>query len=104
MGNISFFRYRNEYIASQAPLPNTINDFWRMIWTQDCSIIAMLIKPNERGTCVYWPSETRKNYEGLIVDLVSEFDMTNYILREFKLTHNDVSFYFLISITFNLLW
>lgn len=65
-----------------------------MIWTQDCSIIAMLIKPNERGTYIYWPSENQKNYEGLIVDLASEFDMTHYILREFKLTHNDVSVYF----------
>ena len=24
------------------PLPNTSNDFWRMVWEQECSVIAML--------------------------------------------------------------
>lgn len=61
-----------------------------MIWTQDCSIIATLTQPNERGAFDYWPNERRENYQGLIVDCATEFDMTHYMLREFKLTHAEV--------------
>ncbi|KAA3677862.1 uncharacterized protein DEA37_0007772, partial [Paragonimus westermani] len=46
------------FIASQAPIKNTIDDFWQMIWEQNVHIIVMLTKLNEDGKekCVrYWP-------------------------------------------------
>src|SRR5690606_37332504 len=30
------------YLAAQAPLPNTICDFWRMVWDQGSELIVML--------------------------------------------------------------
>lgn len=37
------------YIASQAPLPNTFGDFFRMIWENNCEIIIMLTRWIENG-------------------------------------------------------
>ncbi len=34
-------------IATQGPLPITVNDFWRMMWEQQCRCIVMLCKTEE---------------------------------------------------------
>ena len=36
------FNHRNEYIATQGPLPDTVGDFWRLVWDHDCATIVML--------------------------------------------------------------
>ncbi len=41
------YRQKGAYIATQGPLPNTVNDFWRMIWEQQCRCIVMLSKTEE---------------------------------------------------------
>lgn len=38
------------YIACQAPLPEGVEDFWRMIWEQQCRVIIMLTMFEENGT------------------------------------------------------
>ncbi|GIY49994.1 tyrosine-protein phosphatase non-receptor type 7 [Caerostris darwini] len=38
------------YIACQAPLPEGIEDFWRMVWEQQCRVIIMLTMFEENGT------------------------------------------------------
>lgn len=52
---------RGYYIACQAPLHNTVNDFWRMIWEQQSKVILMLTHLFENGVekCVDYlpPSE-----------------------------------------------
>lgn len=39
----------NYYIACQAPMDNTITDFWRMIWEQNSKVIIMLTDLTENG-------------------------------------------------------
>lgn len=40
---------RGYYIACQAPLQNTVDDFWRMIWEQQCRVVLMLTNLYENG-------------------------------------------------------
>ena len=50
--NASFvdgYKERGSYIATQAPLSNTTDDFWRMIWEYNVTMVVMLTKTSELG-------------------------------------------------------
>ncbi|XP_026325265.1 tyrosine-protein phosphatase Lar isoform X7 [Hyposmocoma kahamanoa] len=90
--NASFidgYRYKSAYIATQGPLPDTTDDFWRMLWEHNSTIIVMLTKLKEMGRekChQYWPSDRSVRYQCFVVDPIAEYNMPQYILREFKVT------------------
>lgn len=44
------------YIATQAPLPSTFEDFWKVIWGEEINIIVTLTATEERGQ-VYFSFE-----------------------------------------------
>ncbi|EPB79720.1 Protein-tyrosine phosphatase [Ancylostoma ceylanicum] len=46
----------NRFIVTQAPMENTIGDFWRMVWQEKAPYIFMLIGRKEKDRCAdYWP-------------------------------------------------
>lgn len=116
-------RQQRGYIATQGPLAETTEDFWRMLWEHNSTIVVMLTKLREMGrvwtdvftstrssslyhlchrhkvinSCVvlsppqekchqYWPAERSARYQYFVVDPMAEYNMPQYILREFKVT------------------
>ncbi|VVC24819.1 Hypothetical protein CINCED_3A017850 [Cinara cedri] len=86
---IDGYRQRGAYIATQGPLQITTDDFWRMLWEHNSTIVVMLTKLHEMGRekCYqYWPSERSVRYDTFVVEPTTEYNMPHYILREFKVT------------------
>nr|XP_039259559.1 uncharacterized protein LOC120336018 [Styela clava] len=87
------YETRNKFIASQGPLPNTVNDFWRMVIEQKCTVIVMLTGLLERGKkkCEkYWPDVNRTaSYKSIFVKTVNEEHVGSNIKRTFEATSTD---------------
>eukprot|EP01119_Soliformovum_irregulare_P022438 TRINITY_DN7671_c0_g1_i1.p1 TRINITY_DN7671_c0_g1~~TRINITY_DN7671_c0_g1_i1.p1 ORF type:complete len:543 (-),score=127.26 TRINITY_DN7671_c0_g1_i1:41-1462(-) len=79
------------YIATQGPLPNTFNDFWRMVWQYKSSVIVMLTKEREgdRVKCDrYWPEGTKPvEYGDYLIDPVDVVRSPGLDVRTFNISH-----------------
>ncbi|KAJ2827752.1 phosphotyrosine-specific ptp2-like protein, partial [Coemansia erecta] len=99
--NASYVKYFNGpmYIATQGPLPATVNDFWRMVWEEHSRVIVMLTKEFETGRpkCHrYWPAQPGEAamYGNFRVEFQAEAqhpDDASVIARRFRLTRPSVS-------------
>jgi len=74
------------YIATQGCLPNTIEDFWNMIWQENTRVIVMTTKEIERTKkkCEkYWPDPGQSQQWGYAkVTCLNETSANDYTLRE----------------------
>ncbi|XP_065069136.1 receptor-type tyrosine-protein phosphatase S-like isoform X1 [Rhopilema esculentum] len=91
---IDGYRHRHAFIATQGPLENTVADFWRMIWEQNCNNIVMLTKLFEKSkerSCQYWPNCGSATYGKFLVDELRERDdeCDNVVRRELNLTYTE---------------
>ncbi|XP_068610969.1 receptor-type tyrosine-protein phosphatase H-like [Brachionichthys hirsutus] len=86
---------KREYIATQGPLPNTVDDFWRMIWEQSVTGIVMVtncIEKERTKSERYWPRDGEPwLYGTLLVTTRSEQHEPNWTLREFTVKNNSTS-------------
>ncbi|XP_022916311.1 tyrosine-protein phosphatase non-receptor type 4 [Onthophagus taurus] len=84
----------NKYIATQGPLQSTTEDFWNMIYEQDCNLIVMLTTLTERGRpkChKYWPCTGESiGFENISIKCLHEQEDSSgsFIFRDFILTEN----------------
>uniref|UniRef100_A0A8C2RMK7 protein-tyrosine-phosphatase n=1 Tax=Capra hircus TaxID=9925 RepID=A0A8C2RMK7_CAPHI len=87
--NASFidgYRQQKAYIATQGPLAETTEDFWRMLWEHNSTIVVMLTKLREMGRekChQYWPAERSARYQYFVVD---PMDGQSRTVRQFQFT------------------
>jgi protein tyrosine phosphatase/rhodanese-related sulfurtransferase len=60
------------YIATQAPVPSTFDDFWRLTWEQDIRVIVMLTAEQEGGQVKSHPYWNAGSYGPLKLKVLSE--------------------------------
>ncbi|XP_043372324.1 receptor-type tyrosine-protein phosphatase eta isoform X5 [Dermochelys coriacea] len=88
------YNSKKEFIAAQGPLPNTVQDFWRMIWEKNIYAIVMLTKCVEQGRTKceeYWPDKGSNYYDNITVTLVSEYVLPEWTIRDFTVEDNDAT-------------
>uniref|UniRef100_T1H0P9 Tyrosine-protein phosphatase domain-containing protein n=1 Tax=Megaselia scalaris TaxID=36166 RepID=T1H0P9_MEGSC len=86
------YRKHNAYIATQGPLQDTFNDFWRMCWEQKTATIVMMTRLEERARIKcdqYWPSRGTETYGNLFVTITETQELSTYSIRTFQICHKD---------------
>ncbi|XP_010191009.1 PREDICTED: receptor-type tyrosine-protein phosphatase epsilon-like, partial [Mesitornis unicolor] len=92
--NASFidgYRQKDYFIATQGPLPHTVEDFWRMVWEWKCHTIVMLTEVQEREQekcCQYWPSEGSVTHGEITVEIKNDSLLDAISVRDFLVTYN----------------
>ncbi|XP_053894073.1 receptor-type tyrosine-protein phosphatase C isoform X2 [Malaclemys terrapin pileata] len=78
-----------EMIATQGPLPETINDFWQMIFQRKVKVIVMLteLKEGDQQLCAQYWGEGKQTYEGIEVEMKDVNLSSSYTIRAFDVTH-----------------
>ncbi|KAG7462996.1 hypothetical protein MATL_G00190700 [Megalops atlanticus] len=91
--NASFidgYRQKDYFIATQGPLPQTVDDFWRMVWEWRCHSIVMLteLQEREQDKCFqYWPTEGSVTYGDYCVEIKGDTLCDTFSLRDLVLTY-----------------
>nr|XP_020485270.1 receptor-type tyrosine-protein phosphatase V-like [Labrus bergylta] len=82
-----------DFICTQGPLPNTMADFWRMVWEQNVRIIVMVTSLKQKDTVLcdkYWPVNRGIVYHGLIqVTTVTRKQGPDYFITTINLRQRD---------------
>ncbi|KHJ93274.1 Protein-tyrosine phosphatase [Oesophagostomum dentatum] len=95
--NASFIKLpkgRTEFIAAQAPLTTTLEEWWKMVDEQHVVLIVMLCKLVEMSKVKcerYWPSEVGKSlifgcYE-ITLESEERFTDDDYLMRQLKMNN-----------------
>ncbi|XP_076834991.1 protein tyrosine phosphatase receptor type Eb isoform X2 [Brachyhypopomus gauderio] len=83
---IDGYREKNKFIAAQGPKPETVADFWRMVWEQKSVTIVMLTNTRERKEekcCQYWPEQGCWLYGVVRVAVEDVTVLVDYTIRKF---------------------
>uniref|UniRef100_A0A2K6E5H2 protein-tyrosine-phosphatase n=1 Tax=Macaca nemestrina TaxID=9545 RepID=A0A2K6E5H2_MACNE len=74
------------FVVTQHPLPNTVADFWRLVFDYNCSSVVMLNEMDTAQFCMqYWPEKTSGCYGPIQVEFVSADIDEDIIHRIFRI-------------------
>lgn len=88
---VQYWQTFNMILSFLGPLPETVKDFWQMVWDHKLRTIVMLTKPVEAGTVkceVYWPEKVNETLtlkptlqvRTTYMQYFADFDMRNFEL------------------------
>ncbi|XP_057208083.1 receptor-type tyrosine-protein phosphatase kappa isoform X14 [Triplophysa rosa] len=84
------YRQPAAFIVTQHPLPNTVKDFWRLVYDYGCTSLVMLNEIDlTQGCPQYWPEEGMLRYGPVQVDCIScsmDCDVISRLFRICNLT------------------
>uniref|UniRef100_A0A8C9TSU2 Receptor-type tyrosine-protein phosphatase kappa n=1 Tax=Scleropages formosus TaxID=113540 RepID=A0A8C9TSU2_SCLFO len=84
------YRQPAAFIVTQHPLPNTIKDFWRLVYDYGCTSLVMLNEIDlAQGCPQYWPEEGMLRYGPVQVECMScsmDCDVISRLFRICNLT------------------
>ncbi|MBN3310896.1 PTPRU phosphatase, partial [Amia calva] len=90
---IDGYHRSNHFIATQGPKQETVYDFWRMVWQENCFSIVMITKLVEVGRvkcCKYWPDDSDM-YGDIKITLLKAETLAEYTVRTFTLERRGYS-------------
>jgi len=91
---IAGFKNPKRYIATQGPVPDSIVDFWRMVWQERCTVIVKVTREVEKGVLKchrYWPDPSSEPPQKMVligqveVEHLSTNATDTYVVRKFRL-------------------
>ncbi|CAH2322316.1 receptor-type tyrosine- phosphatase epsilon isoform X1 [Pelobates cultripes] len=85
---IDGYKEKKKFIAAQGPKPETVNDFWRMVWEQKSAMIVMLtnLKERKEEKCYqYWPDQGCWLYGNIRVSVEDVIVLVDYTIRKFSI-------------------
>ncbi|XP_078248412.1 receptor-type tyrosine-protein phosphatase C isoform X4 [Pogona vitticeps] len=90
--NASFIHgywFPNAMIATQGPLPDTIDDFWTMIYQRKVKVIVMLteLKDDTQELCTQYWGDGKMSYDSITVELKDVNSCSSYTVRTFDITY-----------------
>ncbi|XP_028970314.1 receptor-type tyrosine-protein phosphatase kappa isoform X23 [Esox lucius] len=84
------YRQPAAFIVTQHPLPNTVKDFWRLVYDYGCTSLVMLNEVDlAQGCPQYWPEEGTLRYGPVQVECMScsmDCDVISRLFRICNLT------------------
>ncbi|KAL0967367.1 hypothetical protein UPYG_G00251340 [Umbra pygmaea] len=84
------YRQPAAFIVTQHPLPNTVKDFWRLVYDYGCTSLVMLNEIDlAQGCPQYWPEEGMLRYGPVQVECIScsmDCDVISRLFRICNLT------------------
>lgn len=80
------FHKLREFIITQHPLQETVQDFWQMVWDHNAQAIVLLSSLDDQEYGTFWPLEQEDiESEHFRVKLIEETDHVVYLTRDLSL-------------------